>query len=206
MPKPDFPALLEKDLSSNPFTQFQRWFEEAQAANLQQLDAMALATATKDGTPSVRMVLLKSFNANGFVFYTNYESRKGKELASNPAGALVFHWHEVERQVRIEGLVEKISREESDAYFQARPRESQIGAHVSVQSEPLGSREEVDRRFEELQKQFQGHPIPRPAHWGGHRLKPTRIEFFQSRFARLNDRILYELQRDGSWTMKRLAP
>jgi pyridoxamine 5'-phosphate oxidase len=206
MPKPDLPPLLEKDLSSNPIQQFHRWFDEARAANVSQLDAMALATATKDGKPSVRMVLLKSFDENGFVFYTNYKSRKGKELASNPAAALVFHWPEVERQVRIEGSIEKVSPEESDAYFQTRPRESQIGAHVSVQSEVVGSREELDSRFEELQRQYEGRPIPRPSYWAGYRLKPTRMELFQSRYARLNDRILYELRRDGSWTMKRLAP
>jgi len=206
MPTPRISSLLEKDLDPNPITQFHRWFEEARAAKVLQLDAMALATATKDGRPSARMVLLKGFDASGFVFYTNYESRKGKELASNPVAALVFHWPELERQVRIEGSVEKVSPEESDAYFQTRPRESQISAHVSAQSELIRSREELDRRFEELQKQYEGHPIPRPAYWGGYRLKPSRIEFFQSRFARLNDRILYERQEDGSWVMKRLAP
>jgi pyridoxamine 5'-phosphate oxidase len=152
------------------------------------------------------MVLLKHVDAEGFVFYTNYESRKGRELASNPAAALVFHWAELERQVRIEGSVEKVSPGESDAYFPTRPRESQIGAHVSAQSEVIGSREELDRRFQELQKQCEGRPIPRPSYWGGYRLKPTRIEFFQSRSARLNDRILYERQKDGTWVMKRLAP
>jgi pyridoxamine 5'-phosphate oxidase len=206
MPTPRISSFLDKDLNPNPITQFHRWFQEARAANAVQLDAMALATATKDGKPSVRMVLLKGFDANGFVFYTNYESRKGKELTSNPAAALVFHWPELERQVRIEGSVEKVSPEESDAYFQTRPRESQISAHVSAQSEVIRSREELDRRFEELQKQYEGHPIPRPSYWGGYRLKPSRIEFFQSRFARLNDRILYERQEDGSWVMKRLAP
>ena len=206
MSGPNFSQLLEKDLDPDPIKQFQHWFEEALATNALQLDAMALATATRDGKPSVRMVLLKSFDANGFVFYTNYESRKGKELASNSAAALVFHWPEVERQVRIEGSVEKVSPEESDIYFQTRPRESQIGSHVSAQSEPIGSREELDRRFQELQKQYEGRPISRPPYWGGYRLKPNRIEFFQSRFARLNDRILYERQEDGSWVMKRLAP
>lgn len=206
MPEPDLSSLLEKDLDSSPIQQFQRWFEEARSANVVQLDAMALATAMKDSKPSVRMVLLKSFDSEGFVFYTNYDSRKGKELASNPAAALVFHWPELERQVRIEGSVEKVSPEESDAYFQARPRESQIGAHVSAQSEAIGSREELERRFQELQKQYEGRPIARPSYWGGYRLKPTRIEFFQSRFARLNDRILYERQEDGNWVIKRLAP
>jgi pyridoxamine 5'-phosphate oxidase len=206
MAKPGLPPLIEKDLDRNPIVQFHHWFEEAQTANVLQLDAMALATATKAGKPSVRMVLLKSFDSEGFVFYTNHNSRKGKELALNHTAALVFHWPELERQVRIEGLVEKVSPEESDAYFQARPRESQIAAHVSAQSEPIGSRAELDRRFEELKKQYEGRPIPRPSYWGGYRLKPTRIEFFQSRFARLNDRMLYEWQKDGTWAMKRLAP
>lgn len=206
MPEPGLPPRIEKDVDPNSITQFHRWFEQARAANVLQLDAMALATATAGGKPSVRMVLLKSYDASGFVFYTNYNSQKGKELASNPTAALVFHWPELERQVRIEGSVEKVSPEDSDAYFQTRPRESQIGAHVSAQSEPIGSRAELDRRFEELKKQYEGRPIPRPSYWGGYRLKPTRIEFFQSRFARLNDRILYERQEDGTWAMKRLAP
>jgi pyridoxamine 5'-phosphate oxidase len=206
MPEPGLPPLIEKDLDPNPITQFHRWFEQARAANVLQLDAMALATATRGGMPSVRMVLLKSYDASGFVFYTNYNSQKGKELASNPTAALVFHWPELKRQVRIAGSVEKVSPEDSDAYFQTRPRESQIGAHVSAQSEVIGSREELDRRFRELQKQYEGRPIPRPSYWGGYRLKPTRIEFFQSRFARLNDRILYERQVNGSWVMKRLSP
>jgi pyridoxamine 5'-phosphate oxidase len=152
------------------------------------------------------MVLLKHVDAEGFVFYTNYKSQKGKELAKNPRASLVFYWEELHRQVRIEGTVNKVSPEESDAYFQTRPRESQISAHASSQSEVIGNREELDRRFEELQKKFDGQPVPRPLHWGGYRLKPTRIEFWQSGYARLNDRIVYELQKDGSWKMKRLAP
>lgn len=152
--KSDFLPLIEEALVPNPIDQFRRWFEEAPAANVQQLDAMALAAATKDGKPSVRMVLLKSFGANGFVLYTNYDTRKGNELASNPAGALVFHWPGLERQVRIEGAVEKASPEECNAYLQMRSRESQIGAHVSTESEVLGSREELGRRFEELQKRY----------------------------------------------------
>jgi pyridoxamine 5'-phosphate oxidase len=206
MPEPDLPPLSEKNLSPDPITQIQRWFEEARDAYVVQLDAMALATATRDGKPSVRMVLLKSFDENGFVFYTNYGSQKGKELAENPRASLVFYWEELHRQVRIDGTVSKVSPEESDAYFQTRPRESQISAHASAQSEVIGSRDELDRRFEELQRKFEGQPVPRPAHWGGYRLKPTRIEFWQSGYARLNDRIVYELQKDGNWKLKRLAP
>ncbi|MGA9365213.1 MAG: pyridoxamine 5'-phosphate oxidase [Bacteroidota bacterium] len=206
MAEPGFPPLIEKDLDPNPITQFQRWFEEAQAANVLQLDAMALATATAGGKPSVRMVLLKSFDSEGFVCYTNYRSQKGKELVENPHAALVFYWEALHRQVRVEGTVSKVSPEESDAYFQTRPRESQISAWASQQSDVIGNRAELDRRFEELKKKFEGRPVPRPSQWGGYRLKPTRIEFWQARYARLNDRIVYELQKDGSWTMNRLSP
>jgi len=202
----DFPPLLEADVDRDPIKQFQRWYDEALAAKVSEPETMALATATKDGVPSVRMILLKHFDAEGFVFYTNYKSRKGREIAENPLASVVFHWPELDRQVRIEGWVEKISGEESDAYFETRPCESQISAHASAQSEVIGSRAELDRRFEELQKEYEGRPVPRPAHWGGYRLRPTRIEFWQARFARLNDRILYELQADGRWVMKRLAP
>jgi pyridoxamine 5'-phosphate oxidase len=206
MPELTFPPLIEKGLDPNPIVRFQRWFDEAVAAKIPQAESMALATATAGGKPSVRMVLLKSFDENGFVFYTNHNSQKGKELAENPRAALVFHWDDLHRQVRIEGTVSKVSPEESDAYFQTRPRESQISAWASQQSNVIGSRAELDRRFEELQKKYEGKPIPRPPHWGGYRLKPTRIEFWQARYARLNDRILGELQKDGNWAMKRLAP
>ena len=206
MPEPDFPPLLEKNLDPDPIKQFQRWFNEAVAAKIPQAESMALATSTADRKPSVRMVLLKSFDSNGFVFYTNYNSQKGKELVENPYAALVFYWEELHHQVRIEGAVSKVSPEESDAYFQTRPREAQISAHTSQQSEAIASRGELDRHFEELQKKYEGRPIPRPPHWGGYRLKPTRFEFWQARYARLNDRILYELQKNGRWSMKRLAP
>jgi pyridoxamine 5'-phosphate oxidase len=198
--------LLEKELDPNPIKQFERWLDEAFDAKIPQAESMTLATATKNGMPSARMVLLKHVDAQGFVFYTNYNSQKGKELAENPRASLVFYWEELHRQVRIDGTVSKVSSKESDAYFQTRPRESQVSAHASTQSEVIGSREELDRRFEELQRKFEGQPVPRPPHWGGYRLKPTRIEFWQSRYARLNDRIVYELQKDGSWKMKRLAP
>ncbi len=200
------PPLLERDLNPDPIKQFQRWFDEAVAAKIPQAESMALATATAGGKPSVRMVLLKSSDSNGFVFYTNYNSQKGKELVENPYAALVFYWEELHRQVRLEGAVSKVSPEESDAYFQTRPREAQISAQASQQSDVIRGREELDRRFEELQKQFEGRAVSRPPHWGGYRLKPTRIEFWQARYARLNDRIVYELQKDGGWSMKRLAP
>jgi pyridoxamine 5'-phosphate oxidase len=200
------PLLLEKNLDSHPITQFEHWFDEALAAKISQAESMTLATATKRGVPSARMVLLKHVDAQGFVFYTNYNSQKAKELAENPHASFVFYWEELHRQVRIEGTVSKVSPEESDAYFQTRPRESQISAHASAQSEVIGSRDELDRRFEELQRKFEGQAVPRPPHWGGYRLKPTRIEFWQSGYARLNDRIVYELQKDGGWKMKRLAP
>lgn len=206
MSEPNFPPLLEKDLDPDPIKQFQRWYKEANAAKLPELEAMALATARKDGVPSVRMILLKHFDAEGFVFYTNYNSRKAKDLNENAHAALVFYWPELDRQVRIEGTVTKVSPEESDGYFRTRPREAQVSAWASQQSEIIESREELDRRFEELTKQFEGKPVPRPPHWGGYRLKPTRIEFWQARYARLNDRIVYELQADSRWSIKRLAP
>jgi pyridoxamine 5'-phosphate oxidase len=206
MPEPSLPPLIEKNLDPNPIKQFQEWLDKAFSAKIPQAESMTLATATTKGAPSARMVLLKHVDAEGFVFYTNYNSQKGRELVENPHASLVFYWEELHRQVRIEGTVSKVSPEESDAYFQTRPRESQISAHASAQSELIGSREELDRRFEELQRKFEGQAVPRPRHWGGYRLKPTRIEFWQSGYARLNDRIVYELQKDGSWKMKRLAP
>jgi pyridoxamine 5'-phosphate oxidase len=207
-PKTDqpLPPLFEKDLHPDPIKQFQRWFDEAIVAKIPQAEAMALATATKEGAPSVRMTLLKHFDQKGFVFYTNYKSQKAKELDENHRASLVFYWEPLHRQVRIEGTVTKVSPRESDAYFKTRPREAQISAHASEQSAIVASRAELDRRFTELTKQFEGKPVPRPPHWGGYRLRPTRIEFWQARFARLNDRILYELQADGRWVMKRLAP
>ncbi len=198
--------LDKRILDPDPIKQFQRWFDEALAANLKLPEAMTLAAATKEGKPSARMVLLKDVDEQGFVFYTNYNSRKAKELASNPVGALLFYWTEQDRQVRIEGTVSKVSVEESDAYFQTRPRDTQLGALASSQSEVVSNRAELDRRFAELEQQYKGHPIPQPAHWGGYRLKPNSIEFWQHGGARMHDRILYDLQEDRSWSMKRLAP
>lgn len=198
--------LDEKYIDPNPLKQFQRWYDEAMTAHVSMYDAMALATSTKSGLPSVRMVLLKQVDERGFVFYTNYNSRKGNELRENPNASLLFYWKELGRQIRIEGTVTTVSSEESDAYFQSRPRESQISAIVSPQSESIASREELERKAIEVGLQYQNKPIPRPPHWGGYVLKPHRIEFWQNREARLHDRILYTLQKDESWKVMRLAP
>jgi len=170
-----------------------------------QANAMTLATATKDGKPSARIVLLKMADERGFTFFTNYQSRKGRELAENPRAALIFYWETLGRQVRVEGVVEKMPAEESDAYFNSRPLENKLSSMASPQSEPA-TREELDRRYEQLQRQYARGPVPRPEHWGGYRVHPERIEFWQRRFARLNDRVSYERQKDGSWKIMRLAP
>ena len=166
---------------------------------------MTLATATSDGTPDARIVLLKSFDDSGFVFYTNYQSRKARELSESPRACLLFYWASLWRQVRIEGTVEKISEAESDAYFQSRPLGSQLGAWASNQSEVVETREILEARFDELQKRF-GENVPRPPHWGGYRVKPTAIEFWQGQDNRLHDRLRYELRQDGNWTIERLGP
>jgi len=166
---------------------------------------MTLATASKDGRPSARVVLLKSFDDRGFVFYTNYKSRKGKELGENPRACLLFYWSQLWRQVRIEGEIEKIPTEESEQYFQSRPLGSKLGAWASNQSEVVDSRETLEARFNELQKRF-GEEVPRPEHWGGYRVKPDTIEFWQGRDNRLHDRLQYRLQEDGAWLIERLAP
>jgi pyridoxamine 5'-phosphate oxidase len=167
---------------------------------------MILSTASSDSKPSARIVLLKHVDAEGFVFYTNYNSRKGRELADNPVAALVFFWPALDCQVRVEGPVAKLAAGESDAYFRTRPRDGQLSSLTSNQSEIVGSRAELDNRFEELRREYEGKPIPRPVHWGGYRLRPDRIEFWQTRFARMNDRVLYELESDGRWSIRRLAP
>ncbi len=199
-------SLDEKSVASNPIKQFQQWYDEAVRAKFYLHEAMTLATATPNGKPSARLVLLKQADDNGFVFYTNYNSRKGAELIDNPFAALVFHWAELHRQIRIEGKVEKVSAEESEQYFHSRPRDSQLGAWASPQSNVVSGREELERMFEELTQQYGDKPIPLPPHWGGFRLKPTTIEFWQGRASRLHDRIVYELQSDGRWSIKRLAP
>ena len=197
--------LSEADLAPDPFQQFARWFDEAQAAPVTEPSAMTLATATKDGRPSARVVLLKGFDERGFVFYTNYGSRKGDELRKNPRAALVFYWAEIKRQVRVEGWIEQASAIESDTYFQSRPRESRLAAWASAQSEVIPSREALDRRMDELMLEYQGREIARPPHWGGYRLRPTSLEFWQSRPNRLHDRVRYRLV-NGAWLIERLAP
>lgn len=200
------PDLDEHILDPDPIKQFQHWYADAGAAHLPQHDAMTLATATPNGQVSARVVLFKQVDEQGFVFYTNYNSRKGRELAANSSAALVFLWKELNRSIRIEGKVARITAAESDAYFATRPRESQLSSLTSHQSEVVPSREYIDKQFDDLRAQYEGKPIPRPAHWGGYRVTPHAIEFWQHRFARLNDRVLYELQSGGIWTMKRLSP
>ena len=199
-------GLHETEIERDPIKQFQLWFDEAIAAKLPMPDAMSLATVTPDGRPTARMVLLKQVDADGFVFFTNYNSNKAKQLEINPYAALVFYWSQFERQVRVEGKVSKTAAEESAAYFATRPRESQIGAWASPQSEVISAREVLEQRAHELAEQYCDRDIDCPAHWGGFRLVPDRIEFWKGRVGRLHDRILYELQPDESWTIKRLAP
>lgn len=198
--------LDEQSIDPDPIALFRRWFDEAIASGSRLPDAMTLATATKDGKPSARMVLLKQVDDDGFVFYTNYLSSKAKDLDENPRAALVLYWSGLDRQVRIEGSVERISSDESDEYFRTRPRESQLGALASPQSEVIESREVLEQRYAELDDLYRGQPVERPEHWGGYRLKPERIEFWQNRASRLHDRLVYERQGDGSWSIKRLAP
>lgn len=199
-------SLSEIDVHPDPILQFDRWFREALNSELPEPNAMALATATSDGRPSARTVLLKSFDHQGFVFYTNYESRKGAELENNPYAALLFNWLELERQVRIEGAVERVAREESEAYFQSRPKESQIGAWASPQSRRLDDRELLEARVRELATTFKHDEVlPLPPFWGGYRVRPERLEFWQGRESRLHDRIQYTRSEKG-WRVERLAP
>lgn len=198
--------LNEKSVDRDPIELFRRWFDDAVASGSRLPDAMTLATATKDGKPSARMVLLKQVDDRGFGFYTNYRSAKARELEENPRAALVLYWVQLDRQVRIEGQVERMSAAESDEYFATRPRESQLGALASPQSEVIESRDVLEQRYAELDKYYRDRSIERPADWGGYRLRPERFEFWQNRESRLHDRILYEPQSDGSWSIKRLAP
>jgi pyridoxamine 5'-phosphate oxidase len=197
--------LRRVDLAPDPLEQFRSWFEEAGEV-LETPEAMALATATPDGAPSVRMVLLKQFDERGLVFYSHYTSRKGRELAANPRAALLLHWSPLGRQVRVEGRVERLSEPESDAYFAGRPREAQVGALASRQSDPLGSRAELDERLAELVDDLAGGPVPRPPTWGGFLLAPYAWEFWQHRDSRLHDRFRYEREPAGGWRIGRLFP
>jgi pyridoxamine 5'-phosphate oxidase len=190
---------------SDPFSLFDRWFADAREAEPNDPEAMALATADKAGNPSVRMVLLKGHGPEGFVFYTNEESAKGRELSANPSAALLFHWKSLRRQVRVEGPVERVPDEEADAYFASRTRDSQLGAWASHQSRPLDSRETFERRFDEVKRRFDGQDVPRPPHWGGFRVVPLRIEFWQDRPHRLHERRLFTLA-DGRWSEGLLYP
>jgi pyridoxamine 5'-phosphate oxidase len=199
-------GLSEGDLAADPFAQFQLWFGQAVAAGLPQPNAMTLATASADGRPAARMVLLKGLDEQGFMFYTNYESRKATELAANPWAALVFFWVEFHRQVRVEGHVAKVMADESDAYFASRPLGSQIGAAASPQSQVIAGRAPLDARVRELEAAYAGGAVPRPPHWGGYRVIPTAIEFWQGRLNRLHDRLRYRRDEAGGWLVERLAP
>ena len=190
----------------SPFQQFELWFNQALAADLLEPNAMTLATVTDAGKPDARIVLLKGFDTRGFVFYTNYRSQKGQELAANPHAALVFLWGDLERQVRVVGRVEKATDLEADTYFQSRPVGSRLGAWASTQSEVIASREVLEARMQALEAEYQGREIPRPDHWGGFRVIPTEMEFWQGRPSRLHDRLRYRLQKDGGWVIDRLAP
>ena len=198
-------SLDERDVDADPIVQFTRWFDEALAAKVYEPNAMCLATATPDAYPSARMVLLKGVDARGFVFYTDYRSRKGRELADNPHAALCFFWSELERQVRITGAVQRVSRAESAAYFASRPLPSRMGAWSSHQSSVLISRDALEREVEEITDRFRDGDVPLPEHWGGFRVVPEEIEFWQGRESRLHDRIRY-LLRGGRWERERLSP
>jgi pyridoxamine 5'-phosphate oxidase len=198
-------SLSENDTAENPFAQFEKWWADAVASNIDEVNAMTLATVNAEGKPSARIVLLKGLKPNGFEFYSNYNSNKAQQIAVNRHVALVFFWKELERQIRIEGTIEKISEEESATYFLSRPIASQIGAWASPQSSVIANRDILEQNVEKFQKQFSETPMQRPPHWGGYIVHPTSIEFWQGRRSRLHDRILYTLQGE-SWIKSRLAP
>src|SRR5579863_963018 len=199
-------GLSEKDLARDPFRQFERWFQEVEAAKIPEPNAAVLSTAARDGRPSARVVLLKGVDGRGFVFYTNYDSRKGRELESNPRASLVFPWISLERQVIVEGPVAKVAREESEAYFHSRPRASQLAAWASAQSSIIAGRAVLEESMKALEKKFAGKEAPLPPNWGGFRLAPESVEFWQGRRSRLHDRLRFRREAGGGWVVERLAP
>jgi len=199
-------GLTERELARDPFRQFEKWFQEAEAAKLAEPNAMILATADREGRPSARTVLLKGIDGRGFVFYTNYEGRKGRELAVNPRATLLFPWHPLERQVIVEGPIAKVAREESEAYFHTRPRASQLAAWASQQSAIISGRTVLEEAMKAVERKYEGAAVPLPPNWGGYRLAPERVEFWQGRRSRLHDRLVFGRLGGADWTVERLSP